>query len=101
MSFARPGVYGRAYMEVPECEQPQIAATVSVRCERHIVHNEPARVLTDLAAKKDRLAAYFWWLTARLMTPLPPPPKFITSEPVRVPVAFALITATSMVSALG
>ncbi len=55
VSFARPGVYGRAYMEVRDCEQPQIAATVNVRCERHIVHNDPARVLNDLAAKRERL----------------------------------------------
>ncbi len=54
-SFTRPGVYGRVYMEVRDCEQPQIAASVNVRCERHIVHNDPARVLNDIAAKKDRL----------------------------------------------
>ncbi|WP_067181461.1 DUF6221 family protein [Microtetraspora niveoalba] len=55
VSFTRPGVYGREHMEVSDCEQPQIAATMNVRCERHMVHHDPARVLTDLTAKKHRL----------------------------------------------
>ncbi|MEV0975058.1 DUF6221 family protein [Microtetraspora glauca] len=54
-SFARPGVYGQHYIEVPDCEQMRIAVTMDVRCEWHILHNAPARVLTDLAAKQDRL----------------------------------------------
>ncbi|GLX02073.1 SDR family oxidoreductase [Microtetraspora sp. NBRC 16547] len=48
-SFSRQGVYGHQYVEVPDCVQPRIAVTLDARYERHIVHNDPARVLRDLA----------------------------------------------------
>ncbi|MFF4779560.1 DUF6221 family protein [Microtetraspora fusca] len=54
-SFSRQGVYGHQYVEVPDCAQPRIAVTLDAAYERHIVHNDPAHVLSDLVAKQDRL----------------------------------------------
>ncbi len=48
-------MYGHQDMEVPDCAQPRIAVTLDVSYERHIVHNDPARVLNELAVKQDRL----------------------------------------------
>lgn len=51
----RSGVRGYAYAEAQDWDQPRVASVTDARCERHIVHNAPSRVLSDLAAKSKRL----------------------------------------------